>query len=106
METANTGSQLLNFFLGGGLVAAIAAAFKGIQALKAGSHSKEREAIQDLEKWRSDSDDAREWEAAQHQWWRDWAGRLAYVILTHLGQGAMPEKEPYPERPRRKENAK
>lgn len=42
-------------------------------------------AVADLERWRQASDDAREWEAANGQYWRQRAGGLEHVIRTQLG---------------------
>ena len=91
-------NQILNLILGGGAVTTIGALVKGVQAIKAGSRTNVRDAIGDLEKWREDSDDVREWEAAQHQWWRDWAWKLSYALTTRNGPESLPLKEPYPTR--------
>ena len=93
---AGGSSEFLNLALGGGGAVVIGAVFTGVKAIMAGSRTNVREAISDLEKWRHDSDDAREWEAIQHLWWRDWAGKLAYALTTRAGAEALPSKEPYP----------
>lgn len=92
-------NDLLNAFLGGGLVAFIAALYKVVEGWREGTWRRQDHAYADLEKWRKDADDAREWEALQHQWWRQRAGRLEWVILVNLGPEKVPPAEPYPTRP-------
>jgi hypothetical protein len=94
METRDI---LLIVFSAGG-AAFIAAGWKAIKEWQDGSWTRREKAISDLERWRRESDDTREWEAVQHQWWRGWAGRLEYVILQRLGESALPQRPPYPVR--------
>jgi hypothetical protein len=96
--TIDPTSILIALFSAGG-VAFLTACYRAFRDWREGTWKRRDSAVADLEKWRRDADDAREWEALQHQWWRGRAGRLEYVILTNLGQDALPEKEPYPTRP-------
>lgn len=73
-------SDLLNAILGGGLVATIGAAFKGVKTLMDGSHAKEREAIADLKAWREESNDARVQAEKERDYWRSWAGKCEYEL--------------------------
>jgi len=102
----NFNSEWLNLILGGGFVATIGAVYKGLKEYREGSWRRKDSAVADLERWRKQSDDAREWEAVQHQWWRSWAGRLEYKITSTLGPEALPTKEPYPTHPKDKEDTK
>jgi hypothetical protein len=88
---------LLVVFSAGG-IAFLTAVTHAIKEWRDGSWTRREKAISDLERWRRDSDDAREWEAIQHQWWRTWAGRLEYVILQQLGEKALPTRPAYPEK--------
>lgn len=97
-------SEILNLLLGAGGVAFIAAVYKVVKDWREGTWRRQDDAVADLERWRSAADDAREWEAVQHQWWRAWAGRLEYVILTRLGSSELPRREPYPTKPNTKED--
>jgi hypothetical protein len=91
--------DLLNIVLGAGGVGFVYACAKVITAWREGTWRRKDSAVADLEKWRRDADDAREWEAVQHEWWRQWAGRLEYTVTSQLGHGALPPKDPYPQRP-------
>lgn len=94
-----TPSEALNLLLGAGGIAFVAGIYKVVKDYREGTWLRQDHAVADLERWRAKADDSREWEAAQHAWWRYWAGRLEYVILTKLGAESLPEKEPYPARP-------
>jgi len=93
------GSDLVNLLLGGGLVGTIAALYKGLESFRQGSWNRKDSAVADLERWRRQADDVREWESLQHQWWRDYAGRLVFIIVSKLGHEYLPPKEPYPQHP-------
>ncbi len=100
MADAGTASDFLNALLGAGGAAFLAAAYKGIKDYREGTWRRQDGAVADLEKWRRAADDAREWEAVQHQWWRGRAGTLEHVIRTSLGAEQLPPREePYPVRP-------
>lgn len=73
-------SDFLNVLFGGGLVATIGAAFKGVKVLMDGSHAKEREAIADLKAWREESNDARQQAEKERDYWRSWAGKCEYEL--------------------------
>ena len=92
-------TDILNLLLGAGGIAFLTAVYKGIKDYREGTWKRRDGMVADLDKWREAADDAREWEAMQHQWWRDFAGRCVYVITTKLGPDALPPKEPYPVRP-------
>jgi hypothetical protein len=92
-------SEVLNIVLGAGGVAFLYAVGKVVKDYREGSWRRNDTAVADLEKWRRDADDAREWCESQHQWWRSWAGRLEWVILTRLGPNALPKRDEYPVKP-------
>jgi hypothetical protein len=98
-ETQASTIDLLNIILGAGGIGFVYAMAKVFTAWREGTWRRNDSAVADLEKWRRDANDEREWEALQHQWWRGWAGRLEYRITSRLGPEALPEKEPYPTRP-------
>lgn len=89
--------------VGAGAAGTVAALYRGIKDYREGSWRRSDSAVADLERWRQQSDDAREWEALQHLWWRDYAGRLVFIIITKLGAEELPVKEPYPEHPGKKD---
>lgn len=84
--------------LGAGAAGTLMAVWQIITNWRESSWRRADSAVNDLERWRRDADDAREWEAAQHQWWMERAGELEYQILTRLGPDALPPKQPYPQR--------
>lgn len=99
MPDAAASSGWLDILLGAGGAGTIYAAYKSIKDWRESTWKHSGTAISDLERWRRNADESREWEAAQHQWWRDRAAELEYLLITHLGTEMLPEKPPYPERP-------
>ena len=104
-STEITGTVVTALLSGGG-VAAIVAAAKAIKEFRQGSRKFQTDAVADLEKWRRDSDDAREAEAARADWealmgryWRDWAGTCEHQIRVGQGSDALPTQPPLPVRP-------
>lgn len=93
----NISNILVAVFSVGG-AAFFAAIYRAFKDHRAGSWTRREQAIADLERWRKDSDDSREWEAVQHQWWRSWAGNLEHRILVKLGPEELPTRPPYPTR--------
>jgi hypothetical protein len=98
-DSSQQASDILNIVLGAGGVGFLYACAKVFNSWREGTWRRNDTAVADLERWRATSDDAREWEALQHQWWRQWAGRLEYKITSTLGPEALPPKEPYPVKP-------
>lgn len=92
-------SEILNLLLGAGFAGFLTAVYRVVKDWRQGTWRRQDTAIADLEKWRRDADDAREWAEAQHQWWRQRAGRLEYVIMVNLGPDYVVPPEPYPVRP-------
>jgi hypothetical protein len=95
-------SQLLTLLLGGGAVATITAMFNGIKSLREGSRGKEHDTIASLItdrkeaiKDRDKANDARDFAYDERDYWRNWAGRLEYVLIQH--GIALPEKAPLPQ---------
>lgn len=86
--------------LGAGAAGTLAALYRAFKDWRESSWHRADSAVNDLERWRRNADESREWEALQHQWWRDRAGELEYLIIAHLGRDALPPLQPYPERPR------
>jgi hypothetical protein len=91
--------EWLNVILGAGGVGIIGAGYKAVKDWRESTWQHGGSAMSDLERWRRNADESREWEAAQHQWWRDRAAELEYVLIARLGPEALPEKPPYPQRP-------
>lgn len=85
--------EIVSLILGGGAVATIAAFFKGVQALREGARAREKDAISDLEEWRSKANEARELAEAQRDYWRDKAGEYRFM-LREQGVSLPPESPP------------
>jgi hypothetical protein len=87
-------SDILTLVLGGGLVATIAAIFKGIQALREGARAKERDLVGDLEDWRAKANRARELAEAQRDYWREKAADYRFILRDMYGHQLPPERPP------------
>lgn len=90
------------FFLGAGGLAFLAAIGGAIKWVYDGASRREDKVETQTRRWQRETVNRATWEAKQHDWWRDYAGRLEYTITSHpaLGPSALPEKRPYPKRPR------
>ena len=89
-------SDLLNALLGAGGVGFMAALYRGVKDYREGTWRHRDGAVADLEKWRKSSDEARQWEQIQGEYWHNWAADLEYIVRTKLGEGALPVKDPFP----------
>lgn len=87
-------SDILTLVLGGGLVATIAAIFKGVQALREGARAKEKDLVVDLEDWRSKANQAREIAEAQRDYWREKAADYRFILRDLYGHSLPPENPP------------
>lgn len=72
--------DFLTLILGGGAVATIGAVFKGVQALRAGARSREKEAVDDLEKWRVAAVRRAEAAEADRDYYRDYAAQCRFTL--------------------------
>src|SRR5512143_1923084 len=99
-------TQWLDVILTAGTAAVITASYQAIKNWRESSWKHSNSAVNDLEHWRRDADDAREWEAAQHLWWQERAAELEYIITSKCGPDLLPPKRPYPERPVRDERGR
>lgn len=79
-------ADLVNLLLGGGLAATVAAAYKGLQALRAGARSKEKELVTDLQDWRREANDARKLAEKQRDYWRDLAAGYRFMLRDKYGE--------------------
>lgn len=76
-------TTILTLVLGAGGIGFLKFLFDGINNWRAGSSKKKSDAMQDLERWRSDANDSREWAESKEQWWRDRAGQMQYALTSH-----------------------
>lgn len=104
-DTAGLGvtSDFIKLCLGAGGAGAITAGYKALKDFRDSSGKRSDGAVADLEKWRRNSDNARErsearadYEAGMGRYWRDWAGTLEHVIRTSLPPEALPVQPPMP----------
>lgn len=95
--------EFVKYLLGGGIVVFIGAIGGAVKWMADGASRREDKAETQIKNWQRDTVDRATWEAKQHDWWRDWAGRCEYVITSRLGAEALPDKRPYPKRPIRKD---
>jgi len=102
-STEITGTVVTALLSGGG-VAAIVAGAKAVREFRQGSRKFATDAVADLERWRRDSDDAREaetaraeWEALMGRYWRNWSGTLEHAIRAGTGVD-LPVQPPLPSR--------
>jgi hypothetical protein len=87
-------SDVLTLLLGGGAVATISAAFKGIETLRSGARAREKDTVKQLVDQRDEAWVDRDNAIDERDYWRNWAGRLEYGLQQHGVD--MPEKPPFP----------
>lgn len=94
--------EAVKYLLGAGGTVFLATVGAAIKWLADGVSRREDKVETQTRRWQRETVDRATWEAKQHDWWRDYAGRLEYTITSHpsLGPAALPEKKPYPKRPR------
>lgn len=73
-------SEWINTLFPTGLLAVVVAAYKGVTAIRAGAHKKERGAIADLKRWREEQYDARQQAEKERDYWRSFAGKCEYEL--------------------------
>lgn len=96
-----TGEQitaLVALLLGGGAVATYRALFGGIASLRQGARAKEREAIQDLARWRDEADEARRTAETDRDYWQRVSAGYAGQLLRAGIEPVPPEPVPPSER--------
>lgn len=96
--------EFVKYLLGAGGLAFLAAIGGAVKWIAEGASRREDKVETQVKNWQRDTVDRATWEAKQHDWWRDYAGRLEYVVTSRLGEEALPQKRPYPKRPRREDN--
>lgn len=97
MTDPATSGNLLYILFGGAGIAFLTGLYKMFKDYRESRDKRRSSTLNDLERWRRKTDDAREWSEAQLSWYRDWSGRLEYELSR---QGlSLPEKTPYPVRP-------
>lgn len=94
--------EAVKYLLGAGGLAFFGAIGAAINWIYNGVSRREDKVETQTRRWQRETVNRATWEAKQHDWWRDYAGRLEYIITSnpHLGASALPEKRPYPKRPR------
>ena len=97
--------ELWKYILGGGGMLFLGALGGAVKWIADGASRREDKVERQVKDWQRDTVNRATWEAKQHDWWRDYAGRLEYVITRHpeLGPDALPDKRPYPKRPRNRD---
>lgn len=90
-------TTVVSLLLGGGAVATLTAGFKGISALRSGARAREREAVDDLGKWRDEADRARRLAERDRDFWRNvaarYAGQLARAGIDPVPADPVPPSE-------------
>ena len=71
---------LITALLSAGGATFIGSLVKGIRSLRGGARAREREAINDLARWREEADDARREAEQDRDFWRRIAGSYAYQM--------------------------
>jgi hypothetical protein len=91
--------DLLNTILGAGGLAFLLALGQGIRWMLDRASAREDKVEKQNERWQRMMYRRMEYEAKQHDWFRDYAGRCESVIIREVGPEALPEKKPYPREP-------
>lgn len=102
--TGATMGELWKYILGGGGMLFLGALGGAVKWIADGASRREDKVERQVKDWQRDTVNRATWEAKQHDWWRDWAGRLEYIVTTRLGEDALPDKRPYPKRPRTRDD--
>jgi hypothetical protein len=94
--------DMVQLLLGAGGVAFLAAIGGAIKWIADGASRREDKVETQTRRWQRETVNRATWEAKQHDWWRERAGELEHIIRSHpaLGPSELPEKRPYPKRPR------
>lgn len=87
-------SDVLTLLLGGGAVATISAAFKGIDTLRTGARAREKDTVNQLVEQRDEAWVDRDNAIDERDYWRNWAGRLEYGLQQNGVD--MPPKPAFP----------
>lgn len=74
-------ATLLGMFLGAGGLAFVAAMFKGVGSLRSGARAREREAVDDLGRWRDDLDKRARLAERDSAYWCRIANRYAAQLI-------------------------
>lgn len=93
-------SDWVQVFLGAGGLAFLGAIGAAVKWVASGVSRREDKVETQTRRWQRETVDRATWEAKQHDYWRERAGRAEHVIITRLGEDALPEARPYPRRPR------
>ena len=91
--------EVWKLILGGTGAAFLTMLGAAVKYLREGAKAKEIDAKKQIKDWNESVVRRAKWEAAQHDWWRNWAGRLEYVITSKLGEAQLPKRRPYPAEP-------
>lgn len=73
-------AALITGLLGAGGATYIGTLVRGLRSLKGGARAREREAVNDLARWREEADDARREAERDRDFWRRVAGAYAYQL--------------------------
>lgn len=95
---------IISLLIGGGGVAFVTALAKGIRDLRGGARAREREAVDDLARWRDEADEGRRAAERDRDFWRGTAGSYGYQLRT-LGVEPIPANPiPPSERPQTRQS--
>lgn len=92
-------SGLLNTVLGAGGLAFLYALGQGIRWMLDRASAREDKVEKQSQDWQKTMYRRLKYEADQHDWFRDYAGRCESTIIRRIGEDALPPKKPYPREP-------
>jgi hypothetical protein len=91
--------ELLNTILGAGGLAFLLALGQGIRWMLDRASAREDRVDKQSQDWQKTMYRRLKYEADQHDWFRDYAGRCESLIIRRLGEEELPAKKPYPREP-------
>lgn len=102
-ETVGLPELLVALLGGGGLLGTITGIYQVVKAHREGARAHEREVMAATERWRRQSDAARQEAEHERDWWRDRAAEVWQACLEHGGKPAplgrppsLPHEPPVP----------
>jgi hypothetical protein len=91
--------EVINTILGAGGLAFLLALGQGIRWMLDRASAREDKVEKQNERWQRTMYRRMKYEADQHDWFRDYAGRCESIIIRELGEDKLPKKKPYPKEP-------
>lgn len=94
-------ATIVGILLSAGGGAFVLAIIKGVQDLRSGARTGQREVVQDLMAWRDDIEAKLRLSEKDRDWWRDLAARRGHQLRQQGLEPAEPDPVPPSERPPR-----